>query len=554
MADGKKDSPGRLKGFLDGIKTRMKRTLRKSLDFFVRDFNVKRSQILNLMFKAMILASYGAFWFVSLLDRLPTGMRIDEPMNWIIILVFGITILFGGIITDRLVFIQFVYEIMALVAIVPMLLMLFFKVESIVLLGATLLGFVIALLVLQFFTAILVDTTLLNRARIITFLFAIMGLFSAPIITLVIIVKSYHWVYLIIILLSLISVFSSKKFPRRHPVVSIKKIPGFKVKNYWTMVKSSGVIPHVIFFFFTSMVIGFFFTEALSTSLGIPEIIVIIVVVIASLPIISSILDNRGRKPIVYLTLFLLGAFCIFRDYPASAWESITALRIGLYSFSVILILVLALVISGDLSSHFSRGKISGIITFFTTVGMVTGVFLYLNIDTSTVDVVAISDWASIIIFISIFLFASTPETLQEDTHRWHEFLEKLYLVSDAGLALFSWDFHKDNRDRDEVNEDLVSGGLKGIESLLKEISHSKQNIRVLDHGDMNVIFHYGKCSMAVLFVEKELVILREKLANFHLLFEYINQDALQGDIINLGELKEVNALLKRFFKQEKLF
>ncbi len=101
----------------------------------------------------------------------------------------------------------------------------------------------------------------------------------------------------------------------------------------------------------------------------------------------------------------------------------------------------------------------------------------------------------------------------------------------------------------DELNEDLVSGGLSGLNIMLKEIANSDQNIQVLDHGDLQLIFHFGENSMAVLFVEMNLNVFQEKLANFHAQFEYLNQNVLRSYSGRVSSLIGIPLLMKRFFQ-----
>nr|MDO8118183.1 hypothetical protein [Candidatus Sigynarchaeota archaeon] len=96
--------------------------------------------------------------------------------------------------------------------------------------------------------------------------------------------------------------------------------------------------------------------------------------------------------------------------------------------------------------------------------------------------------------------------------------------------------------------EDLISGGISGLESILKEISSSRKNIRVLDHGDLLLIFHHLKFSTAVAFVERDLVVFREKLAAFHSHFEQLNKDVVIEDAVNVTALKNVDWLIRRYF------
>jgi hypothetical protein len=119
--------------------------------------------------------------------------------------------------------------------------------------------------------------------------------------------------------------------------------------------------------------------------------------------------------------------------------------------------------------------------------------------------------------------------------------------MHNIGVGLYGNDFKKNTSDHEKLNEDLVSGGLLGIDSMIKEISETQGKIQILEHGDQKMIFHHGKYSVAVLFVEKDLIIFREKLAGFHESFETTHEDALlkfSGNITSLCKLDD----LKNYF------
>jgi len=158
------------------------------------------------------------------------------------------------------------------------------------------------------------------------------------------------------------------------------------------------------------------------------------------------------------------------------------------------------------------------------------------------------ADWGSAIIFSAVVLFSTSSESFDFRTTFWRHFLDKIYLLTDTGTALYSYNFSKFVDKRGGVSEDLVSGGLTGIQSMLQEISRSKESIKVLDHGDLKIIFHHGKYTTAVLFVTKELYVFHEKLNRFHKSFEYMNKDELKDFHGNISKLYGIDELRRKYF------
>jgi MFS family permease len=317
------------------------------------------------------------------------------------------------------------------------------------------------------------------------------------------------------------------------------------------------------------MTLGFYLASAVFVEISTKDIIIILIVGVISFPIISIALDHYGRKPIAFLTLFLLAIISLFFDYPDKQFMIFDEIRIAIYSFSGLLILIMGIVLAGDLSSKFARGKITGIFLLAIIVGTIIGSLIRTMslIDYDFEDplmLVRVSDWATLLIVTTILLMNFAVEPFQEHTQEWRHFLHRLYLFTPTGIAICAKEFRSPNqisnsaikriennpKEKSEsgLNEDLVSGGLMGLQTMLKEISQSQQYIRILDHGDLQLIFHYGEYSTAVLFVERDLFIFREKLAEFHLQFEYQNQIELKNFIGKVSGFHGIDALFERYF------
>jgi MFS family permease len=525
----------------------------KSLIFrwYLRDFNITSIQVLDMIIRGLIVSATMTFWITTTLDGLP-HIEFDYNLVTSIIIVGGLAMLFGGIVTDFFVKMKYLYELIAIIATLPMILMLFLD-GIVVIVAAFILGIFAAFLLILFFTSILTQTNLLNRGRMFTLVLIIMAIFTGPIISLIIIIDSHYWVIGVIIALSLCSVLLRKKrFESIYDPVQAEYSVKLGIKEYWKTMGESGAWPYFFFLSFSATVIGFYTSSAISTSMGTAEIVTLCVVGVLSLPLVCGILDNVGRKPAGYIVLFLLGIFTIFFDYPSISPTGLNELKIGVYLLTAFLILLITAVVPGDLSSGISRGKITGAFLFATVFGALIGSMIRLsyfsNTDFENLDtVIRISDWTTLLIFLAMFIYSKSRDPFQEETPDWRNYLDGLYIISSSGLSLFHHRLLNKASDKD-MNEDLVSGGITGIQGMLKEIAHSDKNIEVVNHGDLQLLFHYGKWTTAVLFVKKDLIVLREKLAFFHNSFEQKNKNLLpefNGDISSLIGLKD---LTKKYF------
>ncbi len=519
---------------------------------FLQDIRIPWMQFLKLLARALIVGLFLSFWVINVfnMDSTPE-VTFDNLLQWMLALIAGFAILLGGIFTDTLIERHGIFERMGLYTIVPMLFMIYSDVAMLVMIAALVLGILVGFLVILFITGMIVTTSILNRARVIMVLLVAMISFVLPIVWLVVSISDRTWTWITIVLMIIITFIVGKKYPRRVTPTFHQYIPKLPFKMMFAGFRNAGVIRHALFFFFISLNLGFHTATAIYDIGASSEIATIIIVMVVSTPVVAAVLDHVGRKPVVYMVLLLVGILSIFFDYPFPVFVNWNVVRVGVYSFSVLVTILLMVIFAGDLSSRFSRGRIIGMLLFMTVLGAVLGSIIGNWFDDAAVDpslMVIVADWTTLSVFISTLLFATVNETLQLGTTQWRDYLVRVQIIKQAaGISLVFKEFKKGPKDM-SVMEDLISGGISGLESILKEISSSRKNIRVLDHGDLFLIFHHTKSSTAVAFVTRDLVVFREKLAAFHVHFEQLNKDIVVADAVNVTALKQVDWLIKRYF------
>ncbi|MEX2684498.1 MAG: MFS transporter [Candidatus Sigynarchaeota archaeon] len=523
---------------------------------FLRDIRFNKVQIAKTGLRSLILTALVIFWANGLFQRTPFGRNISDAWTWAISITGGATILFTGMVTDSLIERHGIFEKVSIIAIAPMSILLTVNDNVIVIIATLVLTVITAFLIVFFVVGLVINTTMLTRARVIVFMIIVMATFAAPVASLIVITETFVVTYLCAIIFTVISFFFSRKNPRRftptfNPII---RLPGFR--GFLRVIQSSHAFRTAFFLFCTAIPLAYHATATINGmrkagDLG--EWITLAVVMIASLPIIAAVIDNRGRKPLVYIMLLLLGIISSIYDQPGFNITPIIYIKIGVLSFSVILLVIITIVFAGDLSSSISRGRITSVMLFCVLVGSIIGFMSASWVDENAAGdptiLTTVANSTAMLNLIGIFVFITISEQLQPGTTRWRDYLVRLHVIMNNGLSLVFKEFKK-RRDESsgETLEDLESGGLTGLQQMLQEISNSRKRIRVLDHGDIFLIFHYGRVSTAVLFVEKNLVIYREKLANFHLQLEYINKDVIQENFINQEELQHVDWLIEHYF------
>ncbi|MFX1298856.1 MAG: hypothetical protein ACFFD2_28855, partial [Promethearchaeota archaeon] len=105
----------------------------------------------------------------------------------------------------------------------------------------------------------------------------------------------------------------------------------------------------------------------------------------------------------------------------------------------------------------------------------------------------------------------------------WRENLIQIFIVHKLkGIPLFHDTFRQIDAQKGAVSEDLVAGGMVGITTMLKEISQSTEEVKIIDHGDLKILLEHGPDIFTALIVKSEMFIYWDKLARLQKTFEKV--------------------------------
>jgi PAS domain S-box-containing protein len=107
-----------------------------------------------------------------------------------------------------------------------------------------------------------------------------------------------------------------------------------------------------------------------------------------------------------------------------------------------------------------------------------------------------------------------TNFVIQLPIKNWFESLIHIYIITYAGIPLCDYSFVGKSSQHDPT---LISGGIIGLMTILKEIIQGQKQIRTIDHGDRVLIFETNKTSDIIfaLLVKENLSIFKKKLTSF---------------------------------------
>ncbi len=130
-----------------------------------------------------------------------------------------------------------------------------------------------------------------------------------------------------------------------------------------------------------------------------------------------------------------------------------------------------------------------------------------------------------------------------------------LLLVHETGAPIFSYAFqqgdipvHMGNSVEDPSDKDLLySSLLSAISTAMSSASGNKEEIKVIDQGDVVIIIERGVHLTAYLFANRNAFELREALAGFIAKFEHLNKNTLENFRGDLSSMDSKGPLLTHF-------
>ena len=130
----------------------------------------------------------------------------------------------------------------------------------------------------------------------------------------------------------------------------------------------------------------------------------------------------------------------------------------------------------------------------------------------------------------------------------WPKKLKDLFIIYKSGVNLFHFSF---TQEENLPNPQLISAGLSGIKAFIAKMMRSEDNLKIVDHENLKLIFEYGKHATSVLVASENLHIYRLKLANLMNQFENLFQDILPDWIGEIDQFLPTRHLVKQVFELE---
>lgn len=415
----------------------------------------------------------------------------------------------------------------------------------------------IAGLIFMFFLTFFIDfTTVLERGRVLSYLFIMLSLSIGLIIYLIILFVYLTILPLILLCLALYYLYHNRE--KEEPYKPIE-IEGRKHRNFnWDAFK------YILLLNFFALTIGLFIPTTdlenlIATGLsGVQVIFAIFIAIIFSLitvAVMGMVFDFFGRKASIANIILLISTvnFIKLFNIDIQYFHLAITFTAFLASFMSVPLLI------SEVASRRNLGKILALSFTLTLLSVVIGFlfgFLIISIFpeifsskyTTDIFLVGIINFASII---SLFFLVNIKETMSSKEQDWPDKLLHLYVIHESGVLLYEHSFI----DEDLIEADLISGGFVGLIALLQEITKEEQGLKSIDHGGKRILFGFNsdKSIIYALIVSEELIVLRNK-------FFYFIQEIEENYSINIEEfsgvdselwIKRIKPIMKKHFTRK---
>ncbi len=422
--------------------------------------------------------------------------------------------------------------------------------EDIVLntIGDSMTIFFFVIFILDLMTIIIHETTILNRGRLIGYLFFFSCLISIPFIFLVLINPYSILFFLIILFIILLFIYTDYSYIETTERLSSDI-------TFKDSLKKRSLNGYLLGFLTLGFVIGNAYPLTIPISF---QSIWFISFLLLFFVYIGVLLDNMGRKwsftagiAIIAGIVILLGVFPLEISYSIFLGVAIPTVLVQVITFA------------GDLSTERNtlkyRGRILGIFVLFLIIGFLGGFItayslsqFYFTDPNNLSWIPNLTNAINALLLISLLVWIMPlSEILSSKESDWASTLRHLYIFNRDSICLHAKNFLPDNDMIDLLPEDLVTGGLTGILTLISEITNEKKkNLRIIDKAGIKIYFSYGKSVIVALISTKYLPVLFKKLEIFTKEFErqfYKELSNFKGKINPF--FNKTDILITRYFK-----
>jgi MFS family permease len=524
---------------------------------FTRDINIPRKTFMYLLFSLLAIMLIVEALIAEYMNIISNVSVIGIEVI-IFIIIIAVAFFLSGIIVDFIKHRTRYFNLTLAICVIGLLISAI-PPRTLYYLGLLIVLLTIPQLIIVWFTILVHETNILNRGRISTYL--LIPCFNLGAISIIFFVFDSLYVFFGILELCIFLIIfwysrSYNYLETKDRLESDKKYSKIVFEKHFFRYSSSFTI---LSFTLGGLMARYTF-----------EIELPIFLIVSSLYLIAAgcFLDNFGRKISIVLGILVVSFFLI--SYNSFVGESYifgiprtTFLSIH-YGLSIGPLILAIFTIAGDFSTERGnlkfRGRINGIFMQLFFVGAIIGFIFSKLIDSLPGIENFIPNFPnllnSIILVILLVWMMGMKEFLVSKEKKWAFSLNNILVFSKSGVCLYNHNFKKtdkaeEEKEKTKFDQDLVSGALTGIITIINEITQSKKQLRKIDKEGGFLLFGYGKYHVVALIATMELPVLFKKIDEFSREFENIFMKELKSFQGNVHRFIPTKYLIKKYFSQK---
>jgi len=528
---------------------------------FIRDINLQKTTVIYLFFSLLSITLIAvAFLFKYIM--LTSGLLIVGVEVYILLTILASSFLVSGILVDIFKNRTRYFNLTLLICIIglfisalPGLILYYF--------GLLVVLITIPQLIINWFTIFVHETNILNRGRLATY-FLISG-FLIAFVSIIFIIFEYLYIYFSVLELGIFMVilWCSKRYKYVETKERLKS-----EKKYLNIIFEKHFFRYASSFFILSFILG----DLLARYSFDVDLIIYGIASFTYLLIAGCALDNIGRKISIVLGIFVLSFFLIsYGAFTEASYIFGLPRKVFLsihYGFSILPLLLGIFTISGDFSTERGnlkfRGRINGFYMSLLFFGAIIGFTFSQWINNMYTIFSGLNNFvpnfpdllnAFLLVILLVWMMAM-KEFLVSKEKEWATTLKNIFVFNKHGICLYNQSFEhkelfKEETAKTDFDEDLISGVLSGIITIISEITHSKRQLRQIQKEEVNLLFTYGKYHIVTLITSMELPVLFKKLDEFSREFENKFTKELKHFKGNVARFNPTKFLVVKYFDQK---
>ncbi|MFX0133064.1 MAG: hypothetical protein ACFFDN_05400 [Candidatus Hodarchaeota archaeon] len=133
-----------------------------------------------------------------------------------------------------------------------------------------------------------------------------------------------------------------------------------------------------------------------------------------------------------------------------------------------------------------------------------------------------------------------------ESELNWQKRIHSIYIFMPNGTCIYDHPF----KSEEEVEPQLISGGLTGISMLIQEVTKNKTKVKIVEQEEMTILLEHGKYLSVALITEENLMTLRNKLEKLVKEVEEFYEEDLENYSGNISIFSKVGKFIQKIFAE----